>query len=232
MSSSPHSDIEKWKQAFKDYAGFDSDKSRQVQQMESQIIIKWLGDLKLPRYDILEVGCGNGYLGFLISSWLLENERDFLYHFTDLLPEAIELTRKVASAFPKPASLKFNILDVYKLEETLGRESQDIIISTGYAAAATYKNAVPIVANSLKLQGILICDFINQLSLPVFMQNIPKSLKMRYSIKQHLRDPESKYYQFGKTGIAEYFDMHGLRLMKMEYVGLKRNPIIAMFQKT
>lgn len=113
----------------------------------------------------------------------------------------------------------------------MGSGSQDIIISTGYAAATTYKNAVPIAAASLKPRGILICDFINQLSLPVFIQNIPKSLKMMYSIKQHLRDPESKYYHFGKTGIEEYFSIHGLRLVKMEYIGLKRNPIVAMFQK-
>ncbi len=215
-------DIQKWRTLFESYNAWDDKRARRVQGIESKVILRWLLDLKLPKYEILEVGCGNGYMGSLISSYFLKHNIDFKYHFTDLLPECIETTKKNLSSFPNQSLLRFSVLDVLKIDEVLGVGSQKIILSTGYASAATYKDAVPVVARSLGHKGILICDFVNHLSPIVFWINPRRRIKYFLDAIK------------GKNAFKEQkkvFVMNNLHFIKSKIIRFRRNPIVAMFQK-
>lgn len=220
-----------WETISKQNSYWDSEKAKKIQKTESRIIIKWLKDLKLPRYDILEIGCGNGYVGREIADWLLSEGLEFTYHLTDLLPTCLEKTKENFSDFAARDKIKYSLLDIYEADKILGEKSQKIIISTGFASAASYKNAIPITSKLIENGGILISDFINHFSPLVFLLNGKKSFTRLVNLKKHMNDPNSKYYHFGRKGIKEYFGSHGLDLIKMKTVGLRRNPLIAMFRK-
>ena len=222
---------QKWEKASRENNYWDSAKARKIQKAESKIIIKFLKKLKLQKYNILEIGCGNGYVGHEIIKWLLKENLDFTYHFTDLLPSCLEKTKKNLLDLNIADKIKYSTLDVYKADKIFGSHTQDIVVSTGFASAASYKNAIPIVSKILKPNGILISDFINHLSPWVFLPNIGKFKSRLFSCKKHAKDPNSKYYHFGRLGLKEYFENHDLQLLKIKTVRPQRNPLIAMFKK-
>ncbi|MFA6527988.1 MAG: methyltransferase domain-containing protein [Candidatus Gracilibacteria bacterium] len=210
---------------------WNSNKAKKIQEKESQVIIKWLKDLNLLNYNILEVGCGNGYVGLKISDYFLKEGIKFEYYLTDLIPNCLEKAKENFADLTSRGSVKFGILDVYKIDKILGAQTQEIIISTGFASAATYKDAVPVVSRSLKKGGVLICDFINNFSPVLFLSNIPRSISRIINNKKYAKDVNSKYYHFGKIGIKEYFRKYDLELVDMKYIGVLKNPIVAIFKK-
>ena len=224
-------DISKWRAISKKFKYWDTEKARKIQRRESQKIIQWLLDLRLSKYQILEVGCGNGYLGSLIISVLHKHKLVVTYQFTDLVEECLKKTEKQLGKLLNRRGISIKKLDVYLIDKILGPESQEIIISTGFAAAATYKQAVPRVAKALKPEGILICDFVNHLSLPIFMMNFWKFIHRIKVVKNGISASCSNSYHFGKAGIREYYSLHDLELKKISTIGWMKNPLLAMFQK-
>jgi len=223
--------MQDWGKISEQNSHWNSNKARKIQEKEARIIIKWLRDLKLLNYNILEVGCGNGYVGLKISDYFLKEKIEFKYYLTDLIPNCIEKTKENFANLKAHEPVRFGVLDVYKMDKTLGPKTQEIIISTGFASAATYKNAVPIVSNSLKKGGVLICDFVNNFSPILFLSNIPRSISRIINNKKYAKDVNSKYYHFGKIGIKEYFQKYDLKLIDMKYIGVLKNPIVAIFKK-
>ena len=120
----------------------------------------------------MEIGCGNGLLGKLIIKDLVKQKKDFSYCFTDLVTDCLKKTEKNVGKFSKLVQVSFKQLDVYQADKQLGKETQQVIISTGFAAAATYKQAVPKVTKTLRKRGVLIADFINHFSPPISRLNL------------------------------------------------------------
>lgn len=221
-------DISKWRDAFDRFGSWDTDRQRKVQEREARVILAWLLDLKRDRYDIFEVGCGNGRVGEYIAQGLLDREIDFSYCFSDLLPESVERARSNLARFAAPQKLSFRVLDIFEAETVLGKASRQIIVSTGFVSAATQRSAIPIVASVLRDGGILIADFINHFS-PVILFSRP--LASFVGIWRHIKRT-GKSYHLGIFGIKQAFEAAGLILERSKAIRLRRNPIICMFRKT
>src|SRR3990167_6098884 len=83
----------KWRKISQELGFWDTSKARSIQERQAEIIIQWLKELNLPAYDILEVGCGNGYLATLIVRQFKRKKIPFSYQLTDLLPECLEKSK-------------------------------------------------------------------------------------------------------------------------------------------
>jgi ubiquinone/menaquinone biosynthesis C-methylase UbiE len=219
-----------WKENLKIYNYWDDQKARKTQKLEADRIWKWLKNSKFKNFNILEIGCGNGYLAQVLISKLLENNKKFKYLLTDLISECLKYSEKKCS-FTSNKNVSFGQLDVYKISKKYKRDSQQIIISTGFASAASYKKAVPEISKVLKKNGILICDFINHLSPLVFLPSLLKSPISLIRKINSINNPSSKNYHFGIVGIEKYFLKHNLKLIKVKYIGLMDNPILILFKK-
>ncbi|GMU73918.1 MAG: hypothetical protein AMXMBFR44_1170 [Candidatus Campbellbacteria bacterium] len=222
-------EVDVWEKEYVRFEGWNTLRQRRIQKKEARLIARWLIAQQLPHYDILEIGCGNGYVGICVIKILKEHAMSFSYHFTDLLPRCIERTRKqVCNAGMSENGLRFSVLDVYQAEQVLGAESQQIIISTGFASAATHKDAIPVVARILQKDGLLIADFVNNMSLSIFLTSVLRSIK-RY---KEYRRGIGKSYHFGILGVRDFFARYGLHLIEHRALRVRRNPIVCMFKKT
>lgn len=224
---------EKWLESSKRFSGWDTSKQRDVQQEEANLTAKWLLALKLPQYDILEIGCGNGFFGKILIEKLLAAGAPFTYHFTDFLPECLDKAKDTTRALGVSEKLSFSVLDVYEIDSITPPSSQQIIVSTGFASPATYAQAVPKVARVLKKDGILICDFVNHFSPLVFLSRPFYSIKkLAHSIYVLLTGGSAEErYHFGIFGVRSFFKTHGLTLKSAAAIRFRRNPIICMFWK-
>jgi SAM-dependent methyltransferase len=223
--------VEKWREAFQEESGWDNSTYRTIQAAEFGHVLNWILELKQDRYDILELGCGNGLLAFLICQELREARIDFSYQMTDLLPEAVEATELRFQGFSERDRLSFSTLDIYEIVEQMGAGSQSLIVSTGHASAATYRRAVPLVAQTLKPGGILICDFINHFSPRRFFPNVPGSLKRLLDVRRRRHEESMDLYHFGRLWIREFFAQSGLELVRIKGIGILNYPLLAMFEK-
>ncbi len=223
--------VEKWREAFVQEAGWDNSTYRTIQAAEFDHVLNWILELNLDRYDILELGCGNGLLAYLICDRLLKSGTDFSYRVTDLLPEAVEATRKRFQGFPEIDRIAFQTLDIYEIVERLGAESQSLIVSTGHASAATYRRAVPLAAQTLKPGGVLICDFINHFSPRRFFPNVPGSLRRLVDVSRRRHEESMDLYHFGRLWVREFFARFGLRLVRIKGIGWLNYPLLALFEK-
>jgi len=225
-------DVGKWRHRYAEESSWDTARYRSIQRAEARLILNWLAALKLPRYDILEIGCGSGNFGLLLCQGLLESGLDFTCRLTDLLPEAVQETKDRFAGFSRPDLVEFWPLDVYEILETLGRSSQSLIISTGHASAVSYKWAVPLVSESLAQGGFLICDFINHFAPHLFWRNPAAALKRLAQVRRRAYDPDFVQYQFGRVGLRKYFQAQGLKMVKLTGLGWLRYPLVGLFVKT
>jgi len=81
-----------------------------------------------------------------------------------------------------------------------------VIVSFGYVSAATYKGVQGEVARVLKPGGLLICDFINYLSLY-------KIASLRRGWGKLVREEGKHYNTITKRGIRDYFSRYNLELV-------------------
>lgn len=220
-------DVYKWRDAFAHFDAWDTPRQRKVQEQEARVITRWLIDLRLPRYDILEIGSGNGRVGKTVSKELLERGVDFSYCFSDLLPECVEKSRDTMKDFTEPHRLSFMVLDATEANRVLGERSQTIIISTGFVSAATSKHTLPSIAKTLKNDGVLIVDFINHFSPLVFLSQPIRSLQRAWNYTRN----KGKSYHLGSFGIKEFFVAHGLLRVRHRAIRLRMNPLLYMFRK-
>lgn len=220
-------DVKKWRENFIRFKKWDTPSQRKVQKLEAKIILNWILELDNQKFNILEVGCGNGYLGKIVSERLCEKGRLSHYTFSDILPECVDMSEsKMENSNVPKEKLGFKKIDIYKGLDSLEEGSQDVIISTGFASAATYKDSVPVVSKILKRKGVLIVDFVNDLS-PLLIFGKPfKSVKKLFGFIFG-----KKSYHFGKMGLRSFYKNFGLSLVRSKAIRYMRNPIICMFVK-
>ena len=77
-------DVAKWQLTLQRDKIWDTPHHRKIKS-EAKIILKWLLDLDLAKYEILEIGCGNGYVAKIIIDEFQRNNIEFTYQLTDLL---------------------------------------------------------------------------------------------------------------------------------------------------
>ncbi len=148
---------------------------------------------------ILDIGCGFGEIDILLA----ENT-DFHITGVDISKNALDIfSRKIQE---KGLSERINIEegDVYNLKYP--DNSFDVILSFGYVSAATYRGVQKEVSRVLKPGGILVCDFINPLSL----YKILNTIKRRVVGK---RTP----YSISLSGICREFDGNNLVLKEQRF---------------
>jgi len=140
---------------------------------------------------LLDVGCGFGEIDILLAE-----KTEFNIIGCDISKRCIDVARKNVEAHGFEGRIKIEEGDVYALPYP--DNYFDAVVSFGYTSAATYKGVQSEVARVLKPGGLLICDFINSLSLYKIV-NLPRRWRK-------LINEEGKHYNTATLrGISEYF---------------------------
>ncbi len=219
--------VPKWEALFRSFGGWNTARQRCVQEHEGRQIAAWLLELDRNAYNIVEIGCGNGYVGYTIISQLLAAKKDVTYCFSDLLPQCLDAARAAVSELGASARISFRQVDVYTIDQSFAPESVDIVVSTGFVSAATYRDAVPHVVRVLKPGGLFIADFINHLSPLIVLRHPISSLR---NLWLHLAG-RGEGYHCGMLGLSDFFLAHGLTMLRHRTFRIRRNPLLCMFEK-
>jgi SAM-dependent methyltransferase len=154
--------------------------------------LKLLGPIK--NGNLLDIGCGFGEIDILLAK-----KTNFKITGIDISKNALNIFNE--KILKKELTNKINIEegDVYNLKYP--DNYFDIILSFGYVSAATYNDVQKEVYRVLKPGGILICDFINELSFYKFLNTLKRTLKGK-------RIP----YFINSSGIRNEFEKNNLIL--------------------
>lgn len=154
------------------------------------------------RLRVLDLGCGHGDL----SALLLKDARLDVVA-VDLSAEALRQFH-ARDGVGEPALVRAS---VYELPFPAG--AFDVLVSFGYASAASYEGAAPEVARVLSPGGVAIVDFVS----PSLYRWIAAP-RATWGWYQRYRDPGNGQYHFGQLGLREHFEMAGLRLERLGYL--------------
>lgn len=137
-----------------------------------------LGLLTKRRGRVLDIGCGFGEIDILFAQ-----NTNFNIVGCDISEIAVKTAQENVEKAGLGHRIKIEEGNVYKLKYP--NDFFDIVLSFGYVSAATYPGAQKEVARVLKPGGILVCDFINFLSLYKFLsifKRIAKLQKVSYYV--------------------------------------------------
>lgn len=140
---------------------------------------------------MLDIGCGSGELAILLAQ-----STDFEITGFDISKKAVESARENVRKAGLGSRIKIEEGDIYNLRYP--DNYFDAAVSYGYVSAATYRGVQKEIARILKPEGLLVCDFINCLSL----------YKVFGSLKRFMRG-DSPYYLL-LSGIKKEFKKDGL----------------------
>ena len=173
--------------------GYKSNSSR-----EANFVLAVENTLKLlknkRRGRALDIGCGFGEIDILLAK-----NTDFQIVGCDISEVAVKVAKENVRKAKLENRIQIEEKDVYSLKYP--DESFDVVLSFGYVSAATYPEVQKEVARVLKPGGILICDFINCLSLYKIFNTFGRILKKK-----------APYYVFS-AGIRREFKKAGLILV-------------------
>ncbi len=151
---------------------------------------------------MLDVGCGFGEVDILLAK-----RTNFRIIGCDISGECVGRARDNVKRAGFTGRIKIEQGDVYSL--TYPSNYFDVVVSFGYASAATYKGAQAEVSRVLRPGGFLICDFINYLSLYKIV-HLPVKWKRIVS-------REGKYYNEATVrGISNYFARYNLHFISQK----------------
>lgn len=174
-----------------------SSSKRATFELTAQYTIDLLGERRSG--VLLDIGCGFGEIDVLLAQ-----NTNFEIIGCDVSKKCVSIARKNAELSGMERRIKIEEGDVYKL--VYPDNYFDVIVSFGYVSAATYKGAQSEVARVLKPGGLLICDFINSLSI-YKITNLPRRWRK-------LINEEGKHYNTATLqGISEYFSRYNLQLV-------------------
>ncbi|MBD3207833.1 MAG: methyltransferase domain-containing protein [Candidatus Nealsonbacteria bacterium] len=151
--------VRKWEERNKRYES--GEKSVQPTRKATFVLtVKNILDLlgELERGKLLDIGCGFGEIDLLLAQYT-----DFEITGCDISETALDNARQNVKKAGLESEIKIEKADVYNFHYP--DNHFDVILSTGYVSAATYPGVQKEVARVLKPGGILVCDFINHLSL-------------------------------------------------------------------
>jgi len=148
---------------------------------------------------VLDIGCGFGEIDILLA----ENT-DFHITGVDISKNALDIFSKKIQEKGLSERIKIEEGDVYNLKYP--DNSFDVILSFGYVSAATYRGVQKEIARVLKPGGILVCDFINPLSI----------YKIPSTIKRKMAGRETPYF-ISLSGIRREFDKNNLIFKKQRF---------------
>lgn len=163
-------------------------------------VVKLLG----ARRDglMLDVGCG-----FADMDVLLARYTNFRIIGCDISGECVSRARDNVKRAGLEGKVKIEEGDVFRLPYP--SNYFDAVVSFGYASAATYKGAQAEVSRVLRPGGLLVCDFINYLSLYKII-NLPGKWKK-------LINEEGKNYNDATVrGISNYFRRYNLHYISQK----------------
>lgn len=148
---------------------------------------------------LLDIGCGFGEIDMLLST-----KSNFKIIGCDISRECVRRAKENISEARMEQRISIEVGDVYNLPYP--DSFFDIVVSFGYTSAATYKGAQSEVARVLKPGGLLVCDFINLLSVYKIISAILR--------RKRLLNEEGKHYNIlTARGIEEYFGKYGLQFV-------------------
>ena len=124
------------------------------------------------RGRVLDIGCGFGEIDILFAQ-----NTNFNIVGCDISEIAVKTAQENVEKAGLDHRIKIEEGNVYKLKYP--NDFFDIVLSFGYVSAATYPGAQKEVARVLKPGGILVCDFINFLSLYKFLSIFKRIAKLR-----------------------------------------------------
>ncbi len=141
--------------------------------------------------QVLDIGCGFGEIDILLAK-----KTNFFITGCDISDVCVRKAQELVRKSDTKGRVKIESGDVYSL--AYPNDYFDAATSFGYASAASYKGVQNEVWRVLKPNGLLICDFINALSVYKFPQIVINWRKMR--------EASQKNYDFVTTeGIRVYF---------------------------
>jgi SAM-dependent methyltransferase len=154
---------------------------------------------------VLDLGCGHGDL----TPLLLEDRRIEIVAL-DLSAAALgQFRARVGDAFGGRLSL----LRASAYELPFADGAFDVVVSFGYASAASYAGVEREVARVLRPGGVAVVDFANP-SLYHWLAAPGPTLRWR----RRFRDPSDPTYHFGGRGLRQHFGAAGLRLEAIRYL--------------
>lgn len=170
---------------------------------------------------VLDIGCGFGEIDILLAQ-----KTDFEITACDISEVAVKVAKENVKRANLRNRIKIEEKDVYDLKYP--NNHFDVVLSFGYASAASYSGAQKEIARVLKPGGILICDFINCLSCYKFFNTFGRVLK-----KQRIP------YYVSSAGIRREFKKAGLILTNQRFfntyppvnMGLS-HPTFILFENT
>ena len=174
-----------------------SSSKRATFELTAQYAVDLLGEKRSG--ILLDIGCGFGEIDVLLAQ-----NTNFKIIGCDISKRCVDIAGEYVKSCGMEERIKIEEGDVFHL--AYPDNSFDVVVSFGYASAATYKGVQGEVARVLKPDGLLICDFINFLS----MYKITK-LPLRW---RKLINEEGKHYNTATLrGISEYFSRYNLQLV-------------------
>ena len=174
-----------------------SSSKRATFELAAQYAVDLLGEKRSG--VLLDIGCGFGEIDVLLAQ-----NTNFKIIGCDISKRCIDVAREKVKSYGFEERIKIEEGDVFHL--AYPDNYFDVVVSFGYASAATYKGAQSEVARVLKSGGLLICDFANLLCIYKIM-NVPLRWK-------RLINEEGKHYNtLTARGIEEYFGRYQLKFV-------------------
>jgi len=157
------------------------------------------------RLRVLDLGCGHGDLTPLL---LADSRLEIVAH--DLSAAALgQFRARLGGSLPDRLTLAR--ASVYELP--FPHAAFDVVVSFGYASAASYEGAEREVARVLRPGGVAIVDFASP-SLYRWLFDFGGTRRWL----QRYRDPAQDQYHFGRFGLARHFEPAGLKVEALRYL--------------